>query len=166
MNTYHLAQVNIGRSITPFEDPAMAGFVARLVEINALADRAPGFIWRLQGEGGDATYLRPYDDDRILINLSVWESIEDLKAFVYRSAHLELIKQRHQWFEKFDGFYMALWRIEAGHIPTVEEAKERLEYLRQNGESEFAFTFQFERAAEAGRKIIKLVASFISQITV
>jgi heme-degrading monooxygenase HmoA len=153
MNTYHLAQVNIARSITPFEDPAMAGFIARLAEINALADGAQGFIWRLQGEGGDATYLRPYDDDRILFNLSVWNSIEDLKAFVYRSAHRELIKQRHQWFEKFDGFYMALWRIDAGHIPTVEEAKERLEYLRQNGESEFAFTFQFERGAEAGRKM-------------
>jgi hypothetical protein len=142
MSTCHLAQVNIARMLAPLEDPLMAGFVARLDEINALADRSPGFVWRLQTEAGNATYIRPYEDDRIIFNLSVWESVEHLKEFIYRSAHAELMRGRNQWFEKFDGPYMALWLIEAGHIPTVEEAKERLDHLRKHGESEFAFSFK------------------------
>jgi hypothetical protein len=137
-----LAQVNIARMLAPLEDQLMAGFVARLDEINALADRSPGFVWRLQTEAGNATYIRPYEDDRIIFNLSVWESVEHLKEFIYRSAHAELMRGRNQWFEKFDGPYMALWLIEAGHIPTVEEAKERLDHLRKHGESEFAFSFK------------------------
>ena len=139
---YHLAQVNIARMHATLDDPVMAGFVERLAEINALADRSPGFVWRLQTEAGDATYLRPYDDDRILFNLSVWESIEQLKEYVYKSAHSEVMRQRRQWFEKFGGMYMALWWVEAGHIPTVAEAKERLEYLQQHGETPHAFTFK------------------------
>src|SRR5947209_1188985 len=120
----------------------MAGFVARLAGINALADRSPGFVWRLQTEEGDATYLRPYDDDRILFNLSAWESIEQLKSYVYRSAHSEVMRERRQWFEKFDEMYIALWWVKAGHIPTVAEAKQRLAYLQQHGETAFAFTFK------------------------
>src|SRR5689334_1636382 len=95
-NLYHLAQVNIARAIAPLDDPSMAEFVALLDEINALADRSPGFVWRLQSEGGNApaNYLRPYDDDRILFNLSMWESIEQLKDYVYRSAHSEVMRKR------------------------------------------------------------------------
>ena len=115
----------------PLEHEVMAGFVARLDEINALADRSEGFVWRLQGSGGNATYLRPYDDDRILFNLSVWESIEHLKNYVYRSAHAELIKERKQWFEHFEAAYMALWWIPAGHVPGVDEAKKRLAASRR-----------------------------------
>jgi hypothetical protein len=139
---YHLAQVNIARMRAPLDQPTMAGFVARLAEINALADRSPGFVWRLQTEAGDATYLRPYEDDRILFNLSVWESIEQFKDYVYRSAHRELIRQRSEWFEKMEEAYMAMWWINAGHIPTIEEAKQRLEHLRQHGETAQAFTFK------------------------
>jgi hypothetical protein len=139
---HHIAQVNIARMHAPLDDPIMAGFVARLVEINVLADRSPGFIWRLQTEEGDATYLRPYNDDRILFNLSVWETIEHLKEYVYRTAHGEVMRQRRQWFEKFGGMYMALWWIEAGHIPSVVEAKVRLEYLQEHGETAHAFTFK------------------------
>src|SRR5882762_2733017 len=96
---YHLAQVNIAHMIAPLDDPLMAGFVARLDEINALADDSPGFIWRLQSEGdAPATYLRPYDDDRILFNLSVWESVGQLKEYVYKTAHGEVMRQRRQWF--------------------------------------------------------------------
>ena len=141
MTDYHLAQVNIARMLAPLEDPLMADFVALLDDINALADRSPGFVWRLQTESGNATYIRPYEDDRILVNLSVWETVEHLKEYVYRSAHAGVMRRRRQWFEKFDGPYTALWWVEAGHIPKVEEAKERLDHLRNRGESEFAFSF-------------------------
>lgn len=153
---YHLAQVNIARMHAPLDDPIMAEFVARLAEINALADRSAGFVWRLQTEDGDATYLRPYDDDRILFNLSVWESIEQLKDYVYKSVHSEVMRQRRQWFEKFDGIYSALWWVEAGHIPTVAEAKQRLEYLQKHGETTHAFTFKrsFPPGASAGANFI------------
>lgn len=108
---YHLAQVNIAQMLAPLDDPVMVGFVARLDEINALADKSPGFIWRLQSEVGEAsaTYLRPFDDDMIIVNLSVWESVEQLKQFVYKTAHAEVMRQRREWFEKFAGMYQALW---------------------------------------------------------
>jgi hypothetical protein len=105
VTAYQIAQVNIGRIKAPLEDPVMKGFVARLDEINALADTSPGFVWRLQSPAGNATYLRPYDDDRILISMSAWETIDALKQYVYYSAHAELLRQRHDWFEKFAGAY-------------------------------------------------------------
>lgn len=139
---YHIAQVNIAKMLAPIDSPIMADFVNLLNEINALADKSPGFIWRLQTEEGDATNLRPYEDERILVNLSVWESIEYLKAYVYKSAHSNVMRRRQEWFEKFDGMYVALWWVKAGHIPTVSEAKEKLEYLAKHGESPLVFTFK------------------------
>jgi heme-degrading monooxygenase HmoA len=138
----HLAQVNIARMKAPLESSVMAGFVARLDEVNALADRSPGFVWRLQTEAGDATYLRPYADERILINLSVWESLEHLRDFVYGSRHVELLRQRHEWFEKFEGAYVALWWVPNGHLPSVDEAKKRLAHLAEQGPTPYAFTFR------------------------
>lgn len=140
--TFHLAQVNIARAKAPLESDTMSGFVACLDEINALADRSPGFVWRLQTGEGNATYLRPYDDDRILFNMSAWESLEDLRAFVYRTAHAELLRQRHEWFRKFEGVYMALWWVPAGHVPSIDEAKKRLAHLEEHGPTQFAFTFR------------------------
>ena len=142
MKTLHIAQVNIGRMKGALEDPVMAGFVARLDEINALADRSPGFVWRLQTSNGNATYLRPYGDDRILFNMSVWESIEHLKRYVYTTAHVELLKNRQAWFEKFGGAYAALWWVPQGHQPGVDEAKKRLAHLDAHGPTPFAFTFK------------------------
>src|SRR6266508_360181 len=142
MNSLHIAQVNIGRMKAALEDPVMAGFVARLEEINALADNSPGFVWRLQTSEGNATYLRPYDDERILVNMSVWATIEALRDYVYRTAHAELLQQRQKWFDKFTGIYVALWWVPAGHIPSVEEAKKRLAYLDEHGPTQFAFTFK------------------------
>ena len=142
MRKYDIAQVNVGRIRAPLENLLMAGFMERLAEINALAERSPGFVWRLQTPAGDATYLRPYDDDRILINMSVWESAEALKTYVYRSAHAELLRQRQQWFELFTGVYLALWWVPVGHRPGVDEAKKRLAHLNQHGASQFAFTFK------------------------
>ena len=141
MKTLHIAQVNIGRMKGALEDPVMAGFVARLDEINALADRSPGFAWRLKSEAGNATYLRPYDDDRILFNMSVWQSIDHLKRYVYYTAHVELLKNRHAWFEKFGGAYAALWWVPQGHEPGIDEAKKRLAHLDAHGPTPFAFTF-------------------------
>jgi Domain of unknown function (DUF3291) len=138
----HLAQVNIARVKAPLSEPLMAGFVGRLDEINALADRSSGFVWRLQTAAGNATDLRPYDDDLILVNMSVWESFEALQAFVYRTAHIEVLRKRYDWFEKFEGVYAALWWVPAGHIPSVDEAKERLAHLTAHGPTPFAFTFQ------------------------
>jgi hypothetical protein len=142
MPPYHLAQVNIARMKGPLDSPTMAGFVARLEEINAVADRSPGFVWRLQTDAGDATYLRPYEDDRILINLSVWESVEALRDYVYRSAHGDVLRQRREWFEHFTGAAIAMWWVPAGHTPGVDEAKKRLAHLEQHGPSQFAFGFK------------------------
>ncbi|HET9408119.1 MAG TPA: DUF3291 domain-containing protein [Candidatus Sulfotelmatobacter sp.] len=142
MGRYHLAQVNIGKMRGALEDPIMKGFVERLDEINALADRSPGFVWRLAVPGGNATYLRPYDDDRIIFNMSVWESVESLKDYVYRTAHKELVRQGKEWFEKFAGSYMAMWWVPIGHIPSIDEAKKRLAHLEAHGPTEFAFTFK------------------------
>jgi len=138
----HIAQVNIARMNAALDDPVMAGFVARLDEINALADRSPGFVWRLQTLEGNATYLRPYEDERILVNLSVWETLDQLRQYVYHSAHAELIRQRSTWFEKFSGAYVAVWWAPAGHLPDVEEAKKRLAHLEIHGPTPFAFTFK------------------------
>lgn len=142
MQPLYLAQVNIARMKTPLEDPAMADFVARLEEINTLADVSDGFVWRLQTPEGDATYLRPYDDDRILFNLSVWTSPETLKAYVYRTAHAELLRDRRKWFEAMSESYLAMWWVPVGHVPSIEEAKERLEHLRVHGPSPYAFTMK------------------------
>jgi len=139
MAKYHMAQVNIARMKAPLDSLLMAGFVERLDEINALADHSSGFVWRLQTAEGNATYLRPYDDGRILFNLSVWETPDALKTFVYRTAHAQLIRQRQRWFEQFAGAYVALWWVPAGHLPGIDEAKKRLGYLDAHGPTQFAF---------------------------
>jgi len=138
-----LAQVNIAKMLRSLEDPSMHGFVSRLDEINAIADSSPGFIWRLQTDEGNATYLRPYEDPKILFNLSVWSSIKELKDFLYNTAHVELMRDRRLWFEKAAGPITALWWIEAGTIPSIDEAKLRLEHLQKNGPSAFAFGLDY-----------------------
>jgi Domain of unknown function (DUF3291) len=139
---YSLAQVNIARMLAPLDDPLMAEFVAQLDPINALADTSPGFIWRLQTPEGSATSIRPFDDLMILVNLSVWQSIPEYSNYVYQSAHREVMKQRRQWFERFQSAYTVLWWIPEGHIPTVEEAKERLNFLNTHGPTSYAFTLK------------------------
>ncbi len=141
MSNYHIAQINIGRVRAPVTDPIMAGFMARLDDINALADETPGFVWRLQTDEGNATALRPYEDDNILLNMSVWETPEQLREFTYRSAHSGVMRQRKAWFERYEGPYMALWWVKAGHIPSVTEGVARLDHLRAHGESAYAFSF-------------------------
>jgi hypothetical protein len=142
MAVYHIAQINIGRMLAPIDDPLMSEFVAQLPPINALADGSPGIVWRLQTESGDATGIKVYDDDMVIINLTVWENVEALREFVYKSAHSGVLRDRKRWFEKFDGSYYALWWVPAGHIPTPEEGRERLEYLREHGDTPHAFSFK------------------------
>lgn len=139
----HLAQLNISRIIpATMEDPIMADFVAQLDTINALAESSKGFVWRLKDDENNATNFRPFDDDRIIVNMSVWESIEELMNFAFKSAHTLVMKDRNKWFEKFGKPATVLWYIDEGHIPTVQEARERLEFLQENGASEFAFDFK------------------------
>ncbi len=138
---FHLAQVNIGRARGDPTDPVMAGFMARLVEINALAEQSPGFVWRLQTEDGDATAVRPYADMRILINLSVWTDLATLRDYVYRSAHAAVMRRRREWFERFESVYVGLWWVPSGHRPSVDEAVARLARLERDGPTPFAFTF-------------------------
>lgn len=141
MTAFHLAQVNIGLAKAPVDSPVLADFVAMLDPINALADDYPGFVWRLQTEDGNATAVRPYDDERIMVNMSVWESVDDLAAFVYRSGHVDVMRRRREWFERIET-YMALWWVPAGHVPTVAEAQERLAHLSEHGPTPRAFTFK------------------------
>jgi hypothetical protein len=138
----HLAQVNIALLREPLDSALLADFVAALDPINALADGSPGFVWRLQTEDGDATAIRAFDDDRIIVNMSTWETMEALADFVYRSAHTEVMRNRRRWFHHLGDTYLALSWVPAGHRPSVEEARERLEHLQQHGPSPFAFTFQ------------------------
>src|SRR5262249_38070857 len=142
MDALHLAQFNIARMLGALEDPIMRGFVARLDEINALADGTPGFVWRLQADGGNATYLRPYGDDRIIVNMSVWESVEAFRAFVYRGAHAEVLRRRQEWFEKLSTPILVCWWVPSGHIPSIDEAKKRLAHLEEHGPGPFAFTLR------------------------
>ena len=142
MTQFHIAQINIALGRAPVIDPLLAEFVAQLDAVNALADASPGFVWRLQDESGDATSIQAFDDARMIVNVTVWQSIEALFDFTYRSAHTEVLKRRAEWFELPDGPHIALWWIAAGHIPTLEEALSRLEHLRGHGPTADAFTIK------------------------
>ena len=138
----HLAQLNVARLNASLDDPAMAGFVAALDPVNALADGWPGFVWRLQTEDGDATAIRAFDDDLMLVNMSVWESVEHLADYVYGSGHLAVMRRRREWTTRVAESHLVLWWIDPGTIPTVEEARERLDHLREHGPTPHAFTFK------------------------
>jgi hypothetical protein len=142
MTDYHLAQVNIAKMRAPIDSPIMAEFVAQLDAINAVAEAAPGFIWRLQSEEGNATSIRVFDDPMLIINMSVWESVEALFEYTYRSDHVDIFRRRGDWFERMETPHMALWWIPAGHIPTPQEAKDRLALLEREGATPLAFTFK------------------------
>jgi hypothetical protein len=138
---YQLAQINIGRLIAPIDDPRIAEFVAQLEPINALADQAPGFVWRLQSASGNATDIAYNDDPSIMLNMSVWESLEALRDYAYKSEHMKVLRDRAKWFEKMDKPYYCLWWVLAGHIPTVAEGRERLEHYQKHGATPFSFWF-------------------------
>ena len=138
----HLAQVNIGLPRAPLDSPALAEFVANLEPVNALADSAPGFVWRLQDSSGDATSIQAFADKRLIINMSVWESVDALWDFVYSSRHLEVMRRRREWFTRMAEVFVALWWVPAGTLPTTADARERLEHLAEHGPTPYAFTFK------------------------
>jgi len=139
---FHLAQVNVGRLLAPVDSPEIAEFVALLDPVNALADASPGFVWRLQSESGNATDIRPFEDGGLLINMSVWQSLDELRDFVYRTRHVDVLRRRREWFEKLVEAHLALWWIPAGTLPTPSDAEVRLRLLRERGPTPEAFTFR------------------------
>ena len=154
MNGWHLAQMNVGHMVDEADSPALAGFMAQLDAINALADAAPGFVWRLQGEGGNATGIRPRENSRFIVNMSVWTDVECLFTYVYQTRHREVMVGRRAWFERPEGAYQVLWWVRAGHVPTVEQGLARLAVLQAEGPSPAAFTFKsvFPAPAEPGSR--------------
>lgn len=142
MPSHHLAQINIARLVAPLDDPRIADFVAQLDPVNALADRSPGFVWRLQSESGNATDVSYSDDPFVIVNMSVWKNLETLKNFVYASDHIAPFRERAKWFEKMSKPHYCLWWVPAGHIPTVAEGRERLEHYQRHGSTPQAFWFQ------------------------
>jgi heme-degrading monooxygenase HmoA len=137
-----LAQVNIGRSVAPIDSAQLRGFVEQLEPVNALADAAPGFVWRLQTEEGNATAVRVFDDDGLIMNMSVWQSLDALAAFVFGHQHAQVMRRRREWFIRLREAYTALWWVPAGTIPTLAAAEPRLVSLREHGPTPYAFTFR------------------------
>ena len=146
--SFHLAQVNVAQSRARFNDPTMAGLTERIDEINLLAEQSRGFVWRFQSSAADLEYLRPFDGyftpfepERIFFNMSVWETVEDLKNYVFHSGHVELFRRKDQWMISSEKPHLALWWATAGHLPTVEESREKLLLIERNGPTPNAFTF-------------------------
>jgi len=139
---FHLAQINIAKAKAPIDSPLMAEFVENLDAINSIAEKSNGFVWRLKDESDNASSIKIYDDDFLIVNMSVWENAESLFQFVYHSNHVKIFKKRKDWFEQMKEMHMALWYTSADSAPTVTEAIKRLDFLRLNGETPFSFTFK------------------------
>jgi heme-degrading monooxygenase HmoA len=139
---WHLAQYNVAKLVAPLDDPRVAAFVASLQRVNTLGDRAPGFVWRLHSASGDSTDVRVDDDPLVVVNFTVWESIEALFEYTYHSEHVEVFRRRREWFEHDGRPYLAMWWVPAGHVPAVAEAEERLAHLRAHGPTPCAFNFK------------------------
>jgi len=142
---FELAQVNVGRLVAPLDDPRLAEFMAALDPVNAAADGAPGFVWRLQTEEGNATGISAFSWDAgnsagVIVNMSVWTDVESLRAFVTSDLHRDVLRRRRQWFQRMDEAWLACWWVPRGHRPSTEEAEERVRHLRANGPSPYAFT--------------------------
>ena len=150
MPGYQLAQLNIARMKTSLESPSMVDFVGSLDRINTLAERSAGFVWRLKDESGSAVAIRGFGDDYI-VNMSVWEDLASLSNYAFRSAHVEIMRRRREWFHPMADAYAVLWWVPAGHHPSVVEAKERLDHLRIHGATQRAFTFKQSYPAPDGR---------------
>ncbi|GAA4973529.1 DUF3291 domain-containing protein [Algibacter aquimarinus] len=141
MNNFNLAQVNIAKRLAPMDDPIMQDFVNNVEKINAIADASDGFIWRMQDEDKDLG-VAVFKDDSILINISVWKDLESLFNYTYNSGHIEVFKRKKEWFSKIKMMHMAFWYVPEGYEPTFQDAKNRLDYLNNHGDTPYAFSFK------------------------
>jgi len=142
MTMTHLAQINVGKLLYQRDDERVADFFANIDRVNAAAERMPGFIWLLRDDCGDATAIQAFDDPSLIVNMSVWDSVEALEKFVWQTVHASIYRRKTGWFEPMDTPHFAMWWIEEGHIPTVVEGRDRLEHLQANGPSDYAFGWQ------------------------
>lgn len=143
MKEYYIAEINIARMKgVNIDDPIMKEFVDNLDRVNNLAENSKGFVWRLKDENNDATGFNPYNDEQIIVNMSVWETIESLEMFVYKTFHTDFLKRRKEWFHTYGKVYTAMWWIPKGEFPTVQEAVDKLDYLQKNGVSNLVFDFR------------------------
>lgn len=157
MTGFHLAEINVGRLKAPVDHPMIAEFKDNLDRINALADGMPGFVWRLVGEGNNATDIQPRPDDPLFaVNMSVWTDMEALAGFVYRSAHRDIMRRRREWFEHME-IYMCFWWVPVGQTPTIEEGVARLELFERLGPTAEAFSFKVPHPAPDGRPTIPVL---------
>jgi len=144
----HLAQLNIAKAKYSLEAPEIKEFVDNLEPVNNLAESSSGFVWRLKDESGDATDIQAFSDPNINVNMSVWESTDALKNFMFRTSHRDFLRRKKEWFDNIPEDSYVLWWVPIGHIPTVEEAINKLEYLRNNGDTPNAFTFKSNFSAD------------------
>jgi hypothetical protein len=142
MSATHIAQLNVGRLLYPPDDPRISQFMSNLDRVNAVAERSEGFVWRLKDDSNNATAIRPFEDPDMLVNMSVWESVEALEHFVWATVHKQFYNRKDAWFEKPETPHFVMWPIPAGHIPELNEAKARLEHLAAHGDSDFAFGWE------------------------
>ncbi len=143
MTIYNIAEINIARMKgVNIDDPVMKEFADNLDSVNAIAESSEGFVWRLKDDSNNATNFNPYNDEQVIINVSVWESIETLEKFMYKTFHSDFLKRRREWFQTFGKAYTAMWWVPQGHYPTMTEAVEKLDYLQKNGASEVVFDFR------------------------
>jgi hypothetical protein len=150
----HLAQLNVGRARFPTDDARMSEFMGALDRVNALAERSPGFVWRLQTEASNATDIKLTEDPQFIVNLSVWETPEQLEHFVWNTVHKRFYEKKSNWFEAKTASHFVMWWVPAGHIPTPEEALARLAHLTEHGPSDYAFGWESlaSFAASTGRR--------------
>lgn len=141
-SNYHIAQINIAQLRYPLDDPHTIDFVNNLDRINSLAESYPGFIWRLKDDTGNATAIQIFDDPLLIVNMSVWKSLGTLFDFTYRSDHIDVFRRSSEWFEKHKLDHLALWWVQSGLIPSVDEGKKKLNYIKENGPSPYAFNFK------------------------
>ena len=138
----HLAQLNVARALDDLDSPRLADFMAALDGVNALAERSPGFVWRLKSDAGNATDIKVTEDARLIVNMSVWETASQLEQFVWNTVHARVYGKKAKWFEPMKSPHMVMWWVPAGHVPTIEEALARLEHLTTHGPSARAFGWE------------------------
>jgi hypothetical protein len=151
---HHLAELNVGRLVAPTDDPRVAEFMQALDRINGMGKRMPGFVWMMEGSGepGTGNTENKIEGDPLYVsNLTVWENVETLENFVFNTVHRQFYARRREWFEVLGQMHFVMWWVPVGHRPTLDEALERLEHLKQHGASAHAFGWDYVKDAQLWR---------------